>query len=75
MTVFELLQVAEPIINNIISNAINPRDVRYVDLYKEYLRLSAEGHKKTYIEAALCEMYTISRQKYYNLLRTFGQKV
>ena len=44
-----------------------------MDLYREYLEMRGQGEKKTYIEAVLTQKWTISRAKYYTLLRDFGK--
>lgn len=46
-------------------------DVQYIDLFKEYRTLSAQGEKVSYIVARLATEYAISERKVYSLIRRF----
>lgn len=75
MKAFEVLILAKPMIEKIMSVGLNPRDVQYLDLYGEYIRLKKEGHKVTYIEAYLCEEFNIRKTKFYELIKQFDSDI
>ena len=51
MKAYELLYINKSVLEAMISASIDVSDLKYLDLYKEYIRLKGEGHKKTYINA------------------------
>lgn len=71
MKVYEVFTMAKPLIEKLTSSGINPKDIQYMDLYDDFLRLKNEGHKVTYIEAYLCEEYGIKKTKFYELTKLF----
>lgn len=75
MKVFDILIFAEPIIKKLLEANVNPKDVQYLELFSEYQRLSAEGHKTTYIEAILCEEFDIKKTKFYEIIKSFGSQI
>lgn len=50
-------------------------DVRYLDMYREYLRMVQEGHKKTYIIAFLSDEYNIGQRTVYRVIDKFSADV
>lgn len=50
-------------------------DVRYLDMYKEYLRMVNEGHKKTYIIAFLSDEYNIGQRTLYRVIEKLSAEV
>ncbi len=73
MTNYEALIFIRGIIDILARLDVKPADYKYMDLYREYLEMRGQGEKKTYIEAVLTQKWTISRAKYYTLLRDFGK--
>ena len=75
MKVHEVLSLAKPIIEKVISAGINPKDIQHLELYNNFLRLRNEGHKMAYIEAFLCEEYNIKKTKFYELIKNFDTEL
>lgn len=75
MKAHEILLLAKPMIDILLSAGISPKDVQYISLYNEYIRLKAEGHKVTYIEAYLCDEFNIRKTKFYELIKQFDSEV
>lgn len=50
-------------------------DVRYLNMYKEYLRMVNEGHKKTYIIAFLSDEYNIGQRTLYRVIDKLSAEV
>lgn len=75
MKAHEILTLAKPMIEKLISAGISPKDIQHLDLYKDYLRLKGEGHKIAYIEAYLCEEYNIKRTRFFELTKKLGTEL
>lgn len=75
MKAHEILLLAKPMLKMLLSAGISPKDVQYLDLYSEYMRLKSEGHKVTYIEAYLCEEFNIRKTKFYEIIKLFDSEI
>lgn len=75
MTVYDLIKVYEGPMNVLNEANINLTDVRYVDLYQEFLRMKSEGHKLTYIVAFLMDEYSVGQATIYRVIDKFGKPV
>lgn len=75
MKAHEALFAAKAMLDKLVSAGINPKDVRYLDLYNEYVRLREEGHKATYIQTYICDEYQISRTKFYEMVKIFDAEL
>ena len=75
MTVFDLIKVYEGPMNVLNEANINLTDVRYIDLYQEFLRMKSEGHKLTYIVAFLMDEYSVGQATVYRVIDKFGKPV
>lgn len=61
---------------NVLNEAnVNLSDVRYIDLYQEFLRMKGEGHKLTYIVAFLMDEYSVGQATVYRVIDKFGKPV
>lgn len=69
MKAHEILTLAKPMIEMLMSVGVSPKDIQHLDLHKDYLRLKNEGHKITYIEAYLCDEYNIKRTRFFELIK------
>lgn len=75
MKAYEVLILAKPIIERLVSAEINPKDVQYLDIYSEYNRLKAEGHKVTWIVSVLSDEYDVSEPNVYNIVKRFDKDI
>ena len=75
MNAYELLKTNQSVLEHMLQMAIEVSDIQYLNLYKEYLRLSGEGHKKTYIVQYLSDEYGISDRSVYRVIERFSAKV
>ena len=75
MNAYELLKTNRSVLEHMSQMAIEISDIKYLDLYKEYLRLSGEGDKKTYIVQYLSDEYGISDRSVYRVIERFSAKV
>lgn len=75
MTTYELLKINERLIMTMQQQTVELSDVRYLDMYKEYLRMVHEGHKKTYIIAFLSDEYRIGQRTLYRVIEKLSAEV
>lgn len=75
MKVFEALTFARPLVETILHAGANPKDIQYLEMYGEYLRLEREGHKKVYIAAVLSDEYEITERSFYDIIKRLGRDV
>ena len=75
MTVYDLIKVYEGPMNVLNEANVSLTDVRYVDLYQEFLRMKSEGRKLTYIVAFLMDEYSVGQATVYRVIDKFGKPV
>lgn len=75
MIVYDLIKAYEGPMNVLNEANVNLTDVRYIDLYKEFLRMKSEGHKLTYIVAFLVDEYSVGQATVYRIIEKFGKPV
>lgn len=71
MKVIEILNLNKELLKKFQTVGIRMEDVKYIDLFNEYLALVTQGEKVSYIVATLADKYTISERKVYDLIRRF----
>lgn len=72
MKVYELLALNRELLERMCAAGVRMDDVRYVGLYRDYLRMKGAGGKVSYIVAVLAERYGVSERKVYSILKRFG---
>ena len=72
MKVYELLALNRELIERMCAAGVRLDDVRYVGLYRDYLRMKGPGGKVSYRGAVLAERYGVSERKVYSILKRFG---
>lgn len=72
MTKFEMINLPRGPLERMIAAGIRLEDVKFVDLYTEFMRLRGEGAKVTYAVATLAQRYGICERKTYELVRRLG---
>lgn len=71
MTVFELINFNRELLDKFRKAGIRPQDVRYVDLYADYVRMIGRGEKNEYVVAVLGKKYGVSERTIYNIKSKF----
>ena len=69
MTIYELLSLNKDSLRYLSAAGIKTKDYRYVDLFRDYMRMTGEGCKTTYAVAVLAEKYGICERKVYDVIR------
>lgn len=68
MKAYELLYINRNTLRISIEISLDVSDIKYLEMYKEYTRLTAEGHKKAYIMKYLSDEYNISERTIYRVI-------
>lgn len=75
MTAYELLSMNALALKAMCDKSLRVSDIKHLELYKDYLRMMREGHKKTYIMQYLSDEYNISERMVYNVIEKFSSNV
>lgn len=75
MTQYDVLRMCESTLRMLDNNGIDAKDIRYLDMYKDYVRLVAEGHKVTYIVAYLSERYEVGAATVYRAVERMRKEI
>lgn len=75
MTQYELLKTAESLLAVLMSNDVDAKDVKYLEMYQEYMRLKKEGHKVGYVVYYLSQQYECSEATVYRVVKRMAQKI
>lgn len=75
MTQYEILTLCESTLRRMVDNGIDAKDVRYLDLFRDYERLCAEGHKKTYILYYLSQQYDVDKVTIYRIAARMRKEI
>lgn len=75
MTQYELLKTAESLLAVLMSNDVDAKDVKYLEMYQEYMRLKKEGHKVGYVVYYLSHQYECSEATVYRVVKRMTQKI
>ena len=73
MKVIEILKLSRNWLEMLQKACIKIEDVRFLEMYEEYLRMMEEGFKKAYVVARLVEMFHVSERQVYYIIRKFEQ--
>lgn len=75
MTRFEYLQAHRETCEEMTLNGIMAADVLFLDLYCDYKRMRAEGHKYEWMMAWLSEQYGMSQTTIYRTIKRLDDDV
>ena len=75
MTVYEFICTHESALKQIVNMSVKPSDVRYIEMYKDYERMKAEGHKTTYIIQYLSDEYEADARTIYRVIGRFSKNI
>lgn len=71
MKIYEMIIFHRELLECLTHSGLNLRDVRYIDLFADYLQMVSSGEKVSYTIAMLAERYEISERKAYSLVKRF----
>lgn len=73
MKPIELLKLFRSTFISFLDNGIRMEDVRHIDLYDDYSRLTMHGEKVTYVVSLLADRYDVSERTVYNIVSRLGR--
>ena len=69
MTVYELLSAYKPMLSALENNGYQMHNIRDVEIYEQYQRMTAPGDKGEYVFATIGDQYKVGRSTIYRILR------
>lgn len=69
MKVIDVLRFNRELLEKIARVGIRLDDIRYIDLFSDYMAMKSQGEKITYIVSILAFRYSISERKVYSLIK------
>ena len=73
MKVAEILKLGQNWLALLQNSCIKIDDLRYLEMYEDYVRMAEAGGKKSYVIATLVEMYHVSERQVYYVVKKFSQ--
>lgn len=74
-TIADLLYLNERYFHLLNENGVRIEDVQYLDMYRDYRRLTADGLKQSYIVAYLSSEYDIPERTIYRVIARLSKPV
>ena len=71
MKVVELLKIGQFLLKALQKSCIKVGDVRYLEMYDDYVRMTKEKQKMSYISAVLSDKYNISERQFFYVIKRF----
>lgn len=75
MTRYDLLRTAESLLTILTANDVDAKDVKYLGLYEDFVRLKREGHKIGYVAYYLSQQYECSEATVYRVVKRMAQNI
>ena len=75
MNAYELLYANRTALEMMAEVSVEVSDIKYFAMYKEYLRLINEGHKKTYVMQYLSDEYGVAERTTYRIIDRLSTEV
>ena len=73
MTVYELIKTLESSVRILDKAGVTVNDVRYLEMFEDYVRLKKEGHKTVYVIGWLAEVHNISESTVWKWVRRYSK--
>lgn len=74
MKVVEIIRLSKSILEALQNSCIKIDDIRYLQMYDEYVSLINERHKKSYVVALLSDKYKVSERQVYYVIQKFSKE-
>lgn len=73
MKVVELLKIGKILLETLQESCIKSGDVKYLDMYDEYVCMVNRGNKTSYISSVLSNKYGISERQFFYLIKRLSK--
>lgn len=71
MLIAEFVRINARLLKTLSDYGIKISDYKYVELFRDFVKMRENGDKTTYIVVALSEKYKLSETSVYRILRRF----
>lgn len=75
MTRYELLKVNRNLLQTMVENKISPSDVRKLEIYEKFKKLTAMKEKVTYVVSCLADEYGLKERAIYTIIKRFDAQL
>ena len=72
MKVIEILKLGRNFLEMLQKSCVKVEDVRFIELYEDYISMVSCKNKISYIVSVLSEKYRISERKVYYIIKRLG---
>ncbi len=69
----ELLKISRFLLETLHNACIKASDVKFIQMYEEYIKMTEEKMKISYIATVLSEKYEISERQFFYLIKRLSQ--
>lgn len=74
MTKYELLKACRSVCDALTRNGINATDTKYIDMVADYLRMTGEGQKVSWVVYYLSQQYEVGEATIYRVVKKLTEK-
>lgn len=74
-TVYELIKANADVLDKLTSAGAAIEDYKNIPLYEDFVRLTGEGLKTTYVVVYLCAQYKLSERSVWRIVRRFRRQI
>jgi hypothetical protein len=73
MTKYELLKACRSVCDALTRNGINATDTKYIDMMTDYIRMTGEGQKVTWVVYYLSQQYEVGEATVYRMAKRLSE--
>lgn len=74
-TVYDLVKANADVLKKLTSAGASAEDYKNIELYEEFVRLTREGLKTTYVVVHLCQEYELSERSVWRIVERFRRGI
>lgn len=74
MTKYELLKACSSVCETMTKNGMSAADVRYIDMMADYISMTQEGQKVSWVVFYLAGQYGVSEPTVYRIVKRLSEK-
>lgn len=71
MTIFEILKFNKEPLERLMQMGVRLEDLRYIDLFADFINMVESGEKVSYAVAVLSNRYGVCERKVYTLIKRY----
>ncbi len=74
-TVYDIIKANADVLRELTSAGVAIEDYKNIELYEDFVRLTGEGLKTTYVVMYLCSQYELSERSVWRVIRRFRTEI